>query len=61
MNAERYSTVDQSLGQVWCQAQPEVEDAQLAIAHRLGLQYMILQRPAMHNVRYSAAMTVCIV
>ena len=45
--------------QVHCHAQPRLEDAQLAIAHRLGLQYMILQRPAMHNVRYSTAMTVC--
>jgi hypothetical protein len=44
--------------QVQCRAQPKLEDAQLAIAHRLGLQYMMLQRPAMHNIRYSAAMTV---
>ena len=41
-----------------CLAQQKVEDAHLAIAHRLGLHYLILQSPAMHNIRYSAALRV---
>ena len=44
--------------QVKCLAQQKVEDAHLAIAHRLGLHYLILQSPAMHNIRYSAALRV---
>ena len=36
--------------------QQSADDRQAAIAHRLALQYTILQEPAMHNIRYSHAL-----
>ncbi|CAL5225303.1 g8104 [Coccomyxa viridis] len=36
--------------------QQSAGDRQAAIAHRLALQYTILQEPAMHNIRYSHAL-----
>ena len=42
--------------QVRCEVQQMADDRQAAIAHRLALQYTILQEPAMYNVRYSQAL-----
>ncbi|CAK0735851.1 hypothetical protein CVIRNUC_000650 [Coccomyxa viridis] len=41
---------------VLCELQQSMGGRQAAIAHRLALQYTILQEPAMHNIRYSAAL-----
>lgn len=42
--------------QVHSELQQKADDRQAAIAHRLALQYTILQEPAMYNIRYSAAL-----
>ena len=42
--------------QVLSESQQSAGDRHAAIAHRLALQYTILQEPAMHNIRYSHAL-----
>lgn len=44
--------------QIACHTEPRIEEAQVALAQRLALQYAVLQTPALYNVRYSAAMKV---
>lgn len=42
--------------QVHAEVKQKADDRQAALAHRLALQYTILQEPALHNVRYSHAL-----
>ena len=42
--------------QVRAEVRQKADDRQAALAHRLALQYTILQEPALHNVRYSHAL-----
>jgi hypothetical protein len=41
-----------------CLPDPKLEDSHLILAHKLALQYQVLQEPAQHNIRYSIAMKV---